>query len=93
MGCIYLILSYSGNGLVNIEFTKSFMKMKKRGIDNTIIKEYKTLNITKMNENQENQLKAYLKNTEAEDGYLINFNKISEIIYINKKTKEIRKLF
>ena len=51
MGCIYLILSYSGNGLVNIEFTKSFMKMKKRGIDNTIIKEYKTLNITKMNEN------------------------------------------
>jgi GxxExxY protein len=47
--------------------------------------------ITKMNETQENQLKAYLNNTEAKTGYLINFNK-GEIICINKETKEIKKL-
>lgn len=47
--------------------------------------------ISKMNETQENQLKAYLNNTEAKIGYLINFNK-GEIIYINKMTKEIKKL-
>ena len=61
------------------------------------LEDYKTIievkSIAKMNENQENQLKAYLSNTEAEDGYLINFNKVSEIIYIKKKTKETRKLF
>lgn len=51
MGCIYLIIKLIGDGKINIEYTKSFMSMKKRGIDNTIMKKYETIQITRLNEN------------------------------------------
>jgi asparagine synthase (glutamine-hydrolysing) len=51
MGCIYLIIKLIGDGNINIEYTKSFMSMKKRGIDNTIMKKYETIPITRLNEN------------------------------------------